>query len=82
MVDLGLLERVTTDVGREVMKEGGFPNFAPSLRYHAVADSGLRFTVTLSAREYRDQTLIRHEFSSNGCAPRYEAAGLFPLTAA
>ena len=83
VADLGLLERVTTDVGREVMKEveGGFPNFAPSLRYHAVADSGLRFTVTLSAREYRDQALIRHEFLKRLRA-RCEAAGLLPLTAA
>ena len=83
VADLGLLERVTTDVGREVMREveGGLPNFAPSLRYHAVADSGLRFTVTLSARGYRDQALIRHEFLKRLRA-RYEDAGLLPITAA
>jgi hypothetical protein len=39
------------------------------------------FTVTLSAREYRDQALIRHEFLKRRRA-RYEAAGLLPLTAA
>ena len=77
--DLALVERVTCDVGREVMAdvEGGFPAFEPSLRYHAVADSNLRFTVTLRAREYRDQALIRHEFLKRLRAS-YEAAGLLP----
>jgi small-conductance mechanosensitive channel len=81
--DLALLERVTCQVGREVMAdvEGGFSAFQPSLRFHAVSDSHARFTVTLSAREYRDLAVVKHEFLKR-LRSRYESAGLLPLAPA
>ena len=78
--DLELLERVTRDVGREVMTavDGGSPTFEPSVRYQAVAETGVKFTVTLRARGYRDQSLVRHEFLKRLRA-RCEAVGLLPI---
>ena len=62
--DLDRVERVTTDVGRAVMREveGGIPTFEPFIRYHTFADSGIQFSVILRGREYVDQYLIMHEF--------------------
>jgi small-conductance mechanosensitive channel len=62
--DLAKVEEVTVDVARQVMKEvpGGVPGFEPSVRYHTFADSSINFSVSLRAREYTDQYLIKHEF--------------------
>lgn len=62
--DLDRVERVTTDVGRAVMREveGGIPAFEPFIRYHTFADSGIQFSVILRGRETVDQYLITHEF--------------------
>jgi small-conductance mechanosensitive channel len=81
--DLALLERVTCQVGRDVMAdvEGGFSAFEPSVRYHSVSDSHARFTVTLSAREHRDLAVVKHEFLKR-LRSGYEAAGVLPATAA
>jgi small-conductance mechanosensitive channel len=38
------------------------PGFEPSVRYHTFADSSINFSVSLRAREYTDQYLIKHEF--------------------
>jgi small-conductance mechanosensitive channel len=62
--DLGHVERVVTEVGREVMVEvpGGVPDFDPFIRYHTFADSSVNFTVILRAAEFVDQYLVKHEF--------------------
>ena len=62
--DLGQVERVVTEVGREVMAgvPGGVAEFEPFIRYHTFADSSVNFTVVLRAREFVDQYLIKHEF--------------------
>jgi small-conductance mechanosensitive channel len=62
--DLGHVERVAVDVGRDVMREvaGGVPEFEPFIRYHTFADSSINFTVILRAKEFVDQYLIKHEF--------------------
>jgi small-conductance mechanosensitive channel len=62
--DLRQVERVVTEVGREVMADvaGGVPAFEPFIRYHTFADSSINFTVILRAREFVDQYLIKHEF--------------------
>jgi small-conductance mechanosensitive channel len=62
--DLGHVERVVVDVGREVMREvpGGVPEFDPFIRYHTFGDSSIDFTVILRAKEFVDQYLIKHEF--------------------
>jgi small-conductance mechanosensitive channel len=62
--DLRHVERVVTDVGREVMREvpGGVAEFDPFIRYHTFGDSSIDFTVILRAHEFVDQYLIKHEF--------------------
>jgi small-conductance mechanosensitive channel len=62
--DLGHVERVVVDVGRDVMGEvaGGVPDFEPFIRYHTFGDSSIDFTVILRAKEFVDQYLIKHEF--------------------
>jgi small-conductance mechanosensitive channel len=62
--DLAHVERVVSDVGREVMGHvsGGVPDFEPFIRYHTFGDSSINFTVILRAAEFTDQYLIKHEF--------------------
>lgn len=62
--DLKKVERVTCEVGKEVMKEvtGGVPTFDPFIRYHTFADFSINFTVILRAKEFVDQYMVKHEF--------------------
>jgi small-conductance mechanosensitive channel len=62
--DLTKVEKVTIEVGKEVMKEveGGVPEFEPFIRYHTFDDSSINFTVILRTKEYVGQYLIKHEF--------------------
>jgi small-conductance mechanosensitive channel len=62
--DLRKVEKVTVEVGKEVMREveGGVPECEPCIRYHTLDDSRINFTVILRAQEYVDQHLIKHEF--------------------
>lgn len=62
--DLEKVERVTCEVGKEVMKQvaGGVAEFEPFIRYGAFADFSINFTVILRAREFVDQYLVKHEF--------------------
>lgn len=75
--DLEQVERVTIDVGREVLREvpGGVPAFEPFIRYHTLGDSSIGFTVILRGREVVDQHLLRHEFIKRLHA-RYRAEGI------
>ncbi|HEX2149641.1 MAG TPA: mechanosensitive ion channel family protein [Actinomycetota bacterium] len=81
--DLGVVERVTTDVGREVMNEvaGGVPDFEPIIRYHTFDDSSIDFNVILRVKEHTDQYLVRHEFVKR-VHDRYRETGIvipFPI---
>lgn len=81
--DLDQVERVTVDVGREVMREvqGGVPGFEPFIRYHTFGDSSIDFSVILRGKEYTDQYLITHEFIKR-LHRRYRAEGIelpFPM---
>jgi small-conductance mechanosensitive channel len=81
--DLDQVERVTVDVGREVMREvqGGVPGFEPFIRYHTFGDSSINFSVILRGREFTDQYLITHEFIKR-LHRRYRAEGIeipFPM---
>lgn len=81
--DLRHVERVVTDVGRDVMSEvpGGVPEFEPFVRYHTFGDSSINFTVILRAREFVDQYLIKHEFIKRLHA-RFDQEGIvipFPI---
>ncbi len=62
--DLAHVERVTIEVGREVMREvpGGVPEFEPFTRYHTFGDSSINFSVILRGKEFVDQYLVKHEF--------------------
>jgi small-conductance mechanosensitive channel len=81
--DLRKVERVTIEVGKEVMREvpGGVPEFEPFIRYHTFADFSINFTVILRAKEYVDQYLIKHEFVKR-LHQRYKEEGIeipFPI---
>ncbi len=55
--DLLQVERVTLDVGREVMREvpGGVKEFEPVIRYHTFAAANVGFSVTLGSKEFAGQ---------------------------
>lgn len=81
--DLAQVERVTIEVGREIMKEvqGAIPEFAPFIRYHTFSDSSINFSVILRGREFVDQFLIKHEFIKR-LHQRYRREGIeipFPI---
>jgi small-conductance mechanosensitive channel len=81
--DLQHVERVVTEVGRDVMSDvpGGVPGFAPFIRYHTFGDSSINFTVILRAREFVDQYLVKHEFVKRLHA-RFDQEGIvipFPI---
>lgn len=81
--DLKHVERVTADVGKEVMREiqGGVAGFDPFIRYHTFADSSINFTVILRGKEFVDQYLITHEFIKR-LHERYKKEGIvipFPI---
>jgi len=83
--DLAHVERVTCEVGREVMKQvqGGVRDFEPFIRYHTFADSSINFTVILRGMEYVDQHLLKHEFIKR-LQKRYAEEGIcipFPIRA-
>lgn len=62
--DLEKVERVTCEVGKEVMSgvAGGVPEFAPFIRCHTFGDFSVKFTVILRCRTFVDQYLVKHEF--------------------
>jgi len=62
--DLEHVEKVTIEVGQEVMKkvQGGVPEFTPFIRYHTFSDFSINFTVILRCKEFVDNYLIKHEF--------------------
>ena len=62
--DLARVEKVTMEVGKEIMKEvtGGVAEFEPFIRYHTFNAFSIDFSVILRAHEYVDQYLIKHEF--------------------
>jgi small-conductance mechanosensitive channel len=76
-VDLEQLERITSEVGREVMREvaDGVPQFTPEIRYHTLGEANVQFAVTLHAREYTSQFLLKHEFIKRLYA-RYQREGI------
>jgi len=81
--DLDVVERVTVEVGREVMHEvkGAVPEFEPFIRYHTLGDSSIDFSVILRGREFTDQYLITHEFIKR-LVRRYAREGIeipFPM---
>lgn len=62
--DLAHVERVTVEVGKEVMREvaGGVHDHEPTVRFHTFGEYGIGFSTTLRADEFADQYLVKHEF--------------------
>jgi small-conductance mechanosensitive channel len=62
--DLDHVERVTIEVGQEVMQEvkGAVPEYEPTVRYNTFGDSGISFNVGLRATDISAQALIIHQF--------------------
>ncbi|MFF8860768.1 mechanosensitive ion channel family protein [Streptomyces sp. NPDC015139] len=62
--DLEHVERVTTEVVADVMKDvsGALPDHEPAVRFHTFGDSRIGFTVILGVGEFSDQYRIKHEF--------------------
>ncbi len=75
--DLKHVEKITGEVARAVLRDtpGGVPHFEPTIRYHALGDFCILFTVTLRAKEFSDQHLIKHEFIKRLHA-RYKQEGI------
>ncbi|HEX2312783.1 MAG TPA: mechanosensitive ion channel family protein [Thermomonospora sp.] len=75
--DLERVEKVTVEVGREVMTEveGGVPDYQPLVRFHTFGESSVDFTVILRTREFNDQFVVQHEFVKRLHA-RYRAEGI------
>ncbi len=83
--DLEKVERVTCEVGKEVMQtvSGGVPDFEPFIRYHTFGDFSINFTVILRAKTFVDRYLVTHEFIKR-LHKRYKEEGIvipFPITA-
>lgn len=81
--DLERVERVTTEVGGDVMRtvEGGVPSFTPFIRYHTFGESSIQFTTILRGRDYVAQYLVKHEFIKR-LHRRYDREGIeipFPI---
>jgi small-conductance mechanosensitive channel len=75
--DLDHVERVTVEVGQEVMQEikGAVPEFEPTVRYTTFGGSGISFNVGLRAVDVSAQALIIHEFIKRLHA-RYQREGI------
>ena len=81
--DLDQVERVTCEVGRDVMLsvDGAVPSHEPTIRYHTFGESSIDFSVILRAAEVTAQYLIVHEFIKR-LHRRYQAEGIeipFPI---
>jgi len=81
--DLGKVEKVTSEVAKEVLSEmqGGISEFEPFIRYHTFGDFSIDFTVILRTREFINQYIIKHEFIKR-LHERYKKEGInipFPI---
>jgi small-conductance mechanosensitive channel len=75
--DLAHVERVTVEVGKEVMREvaGGVHDHEPTVRFHTFGEYGIGFSTTLRADEFADQYLVKHEFIKR-LHSRYQVEGI------
>jgi small-conductance mechanosensitive channel len=75
--DLAAVERVTSEIAREVLSkpERKIDGFEPAVRFNAFTELGVRFNVILRVREYRELYLVRHDFLKR-LHERYRAEGI------
>jgi small-conductance mechanosensitive channel len=61
--DLGLVERVTLEAARQILRETGAPPaFEPSLRFTELGNENVKLTVFLRASAFVDQFKLRSDF--------------------
>ena len=75
--DLDYVERVTVEVGREVMREvdGAVPEHEPLVRYTSFGDSSVKFNVILRTSEANERGTVTHEFIKR-LHRRFQAEGI------
>jgi small-conductance mechanosensitive channel len=75
--DLEYVERITIEVGQEVMQEvkGAVPEHEPTVRYNTFGDNSITFNVGLRAADISAQALIIHEFIKR-LQSRYQREGI------
>jgi len=83
--DLEHVERVTTEVAREVQKgvSGAVKSFSPFVRYSSFEDASVKFNVIMQADNFVSNYLIKHEFIKR-LHRRYKEEGIvvpFPIRA-
>jgi small-conductance mechanosensitive channel len=81
--DLEKVEKVTTEVAREVLKETGMgvPEFEPSVTYKKFGDSSINMDVNIRVKKFVDQYTVKHEFIKR-LHKRYREEGIeipFPV---
>ena len=82
--DLEKVEKVTTEVARDVLKEtgAGVPEFEPSVTYKKFGDSSINMDVNFHVKKFVDQYTVKHEFIKR-LHKRYREEGIeipFPVT--
>ena len=75
--DLAQVERVTVEVGRQVLAEtpGAVKDYEPSIWYTDFGDSNINFWVVLRSENYLDSWLVKHNFVK-ALYDRYEKEGI------
>jgi small-conductance mechanosensitive channel len=81
--DLEKVEKVTTEVAKEVLKETGMgvPEFEPSVTYKKFGDSSINMDVNFRVKKFVDQYTVKHEFIKK-LHKRYREEGIeipFPV---
>jgi small-conductance mechanosensitive channel len=81
--DLEKVEKVTTEVAKEVLKEtgAGVPEFEPSITYKKFGDSSINMDVNFHVKKFVDQYTVKHEFIKK-LHKRYREEGIeipFPV---
>jgi small-conductance mechanosensitive channel len=81
--DLEKVEKVTTEVVKEVLKEtgAGVPEFEPSVTYKKFGDSSINMDVNFHVKKFVDQYTVKHEFIKR-LHKRYREEGIeipFPV---
>jgi small-conductance mechanosensitive channel len=81
--DLEKVEKVTTEVAKEVLKEtgAGVPEFEPSVTYKKFGDSSINMDVNFHVKKFVDQYTVKHEFIKR-LHKRYREEGIeipFPV---
>lgn len=61
--DLERIEKMALEIAREVRGKvsGAVADFEPVVRFHAFGDAGAQFMLVMKAKEFTDQSLLKHE---------------------